>query len=225
MIAKTNAIVISTLKYGETSLIVKCYTEKFGVQSYIINGVRSKSRKNKISFFQPLTQLELVVYHKENSSLKRITEYKSLYTYQNIFIEHEKILVSFFLQEVLSKVLREEQANSSLFSFITTSFLIFDNLPSKSPNFHIQFLLKLLDFLGYSITKMSSFWEHIMILVPNQQLNIHLDNLLNSDYDTLIKISNPERRELLRYILKYYQLHYESFNHLTTLEILKEILD
>ena len=45
MTHKTKGIVLRTVKYGETSVIVTILTELFGLQSYLINGVRSSSRR------------------------------------------------------------------------------------------------------------------------------------------------------------------------------------
>jgi DNA repair protein RecO (recombination protein O) len=76
MLQKTSGIVLGFLRYGDSSIITRVYTEEYGLQSYIVNGVRSAKAKNKISLYQPLTLLDLVVYHKENKDLKRISEVK-----------------------------------------------------------------------------------------------------------------------------------------------------
>ena len=55
MLHKTRGIVFSYTEYRETSLIVKIYTELFGIQSYIVNGVRKKNAKLNVGWFQPLT--------------------------------------------------------------------------------------------------------------------------------------------------------------------------
>ena len=75
---KTKGIVLKTVKYGETSLIGTLYTELFGVQSYMINGVRTSSRKGpgKANMFQPAAILDLVVYHNEMRQLQRIREFQ-----------------------------------------------------------------------------------------------------------------------------------------------------
>ena len=84
MLHKTRGIVFRFTKYGETSIIVNIFTELFGLQSYIVNGVRSASAKNKIALYQPLTLLDLVVYHRENVNILRIKEVKCLHAYQTI---------------------------------------------------------------------------------------------------------------------------------------------
>ena len=89
MTEKTRGLVLSFIKYKETSIICKIFTESFGVQSYIINGIRNSKSKN-IGFFQPLNILDLVVYHKKSSDLHRIKETKFQYVYRTIHLDIKK---------------------------------------------------------------------------------------------------------------------------------------
>ena len=69
MVVTTKAIVLSAIKYGDSDLIVKCYTEK-GIKSYLLKRIlKAKRGKLKVSYFQPLTQLELVASHNEKGRL------------------------------------------------------------------------------------------------------------------------------------------------------------
>jgi len=81
MLHKTKGIVLNYIKYSDTSIIAKIYTEAFGLQSYIVNSVRSSKAKNKIALFQPLTLLEMVVYHKNHQGLQRISEMRTAEPY------------------------------------------------------------------------------------------------------------------------------------------------
>src|SRR5882672_9774756 len=87
MTHKTKGIVLRTVKYGETSVIVAVYTELFGIQSYLVNGVRISSKKSpgKSALFQPSAILDLVVYHNDLKNLQRIKEYKWGWLYRTIF--------------------------------------------------------------------------------------------------------------------------------------------
>ncbi len=71
MLHTTKGIVIHQFKFKEKSVIAKIYTEKFGMQSYIINGVRSKKSANKYAYLQPLSLVEINAYHKENRGLQQ----------------------------------------------------------------------------------------------------------------------------------------------------------
>src|SRR3954469_12504744 len=108
MLHKTRGVVFRFTKYGETSIIVNIFTELFGLQSYIVNGVRSKSAKNKIALFQPLTLLDLVVYHRENANILRIKEVKCLRAYQDLTSDIKKSSIAMFINEILNKAVKDQ---------------------------------------------------------------------------------------------------------------------
>ena len=76
MLYKTRGIALSYIRYKESSIIARIFTETFGMQSYIVNGIRSKNAKTKIALFQPLTILDLVVYNNKKKDINRISERK-----------------------------------------------------------------------------------------------------------------------------------------------------
>jgi DNA repair protein RecO (recombination protein O) len=84
MLHKTRGIVLHTTNYSETSVIAKVYTELFGLQSYLINGVRNKKAKVKANLLQPLSLLNLVAYHKERNGLQRVSEVSTGTTFTSI---------------------------------------------------------------------------------------------------------------------------------------------
>jgi DNA repair protein RecO (recombination protein O) len=118
---KTRGIVLRTVKYGETSLIVTIFTDLFGVQSYLINGVRTSTKKGsgKANLFQPAAILDLIVYHNELKNLQRIKEFRWGHLYQNIFSDIKKNAVSLFMIEMLKTAGRERRS----FSFCGRRFL------------------------------------------------------------------------------------------------------
>ena len=75
MIEVTKAIVINTIKYGDTSLIATCYTENCGLKTYMLKGVlKAKKAKIKTAYFQPLMQLNLTANHNNKGSLNSIRD-------------------------------------------------------------------------------------------------------------------------------------------------------
>ncbi len=62
---KTKGIVLRTVKYGETSMVVTIFTEFFGLLSYMVHGVRTSTKKGtgKANLFEPAAIPHLVVYH------------------------------------------------------------------------------------------------------------------------------------------------------------------
>ncbi|HZH64232.1 MAG TPA: DNA repair protein RecO, partial [Flavisolibacter sp.] len=120
MIAKTKGIVLRSIKYGETSLVVTMFTEVFGVQSYLVNGVRTTQKKgaSKASLFQPASLLDLVAYQNEFSNLQRLKEYRWEFLYQHVLSNVRKNAVALFMIELVTKCLKQPEPNAELFYFV-----------------------------------------------------------------------------------------------------------
>ena len=69
MLHKIRGIVIKTTDYSESSVVAQIFTEDFGVQSYLINGVKRPKGKIRLSMLQPLHLLDMVVYFKPNAGI------------------------------------------------------------------------------------------------------------------------------------------------------------
>lgn len=146
---KTKGMVFRTVKYGETSLIVTVYTELFGVQSYLVNGVRASTKKGpgRANLFQPAAILDLIVYHNDLKHLQRIREFKWGYLYRHIFFDVIKNAVALFMVELLQKCLKQPEPNADLFYFIEDAFIHLDE--AEGPvlaNFPLFFTLHLAGF-------------------------------------------------------------------------------
>ena len=101
MLHKTKGIVLRTVKYGETSVIVTILTELFGLQSYLVNGVRTGRGKggSKAGMFQPAAILDLVIYHQESKNLNRLKEYNWAFLYRNILSDVISNSIALFLED------------------------------------------------------------------------------------------------------------------------------
>lgn len=221
MLHKTRGIVFRFTKYGETSIIVSIFTELFGLQSYMINGVRSKSGKNKIALFQPLTLLDLVVYHRANANINRVKEVKCLYPYQSIPTDIKKSALAIFIIEVINKTVKEESHAQELCEFFIRSFITLDQMEEKSENFHIIFLLRMSRLLGFGAHNVSEVLGVRMTSLENEQA---LDKLLKSDYLDFVAIQNHQRREILELVLKFYADHMDNLGEIRSIQVLREIL-
>lgn len=237
MLITTKAIVFSALKYAEADLIVKCFTEKEGLKSYLLRGVlKSKKGKLKASFFQPLTQLEIVAAHKEKGTLEYIREarlgvpYNSLHT--NIF----KSTVVMFLSEVLRNAVKEEERNLPLYKFLEESLILFDS-GEKTANFHLWFLLELTKYLGFYPDDSQLDGKVFNLLDGNFQSRETSDScisdetvtvlkqLLGTNFDGLsrIKMNQITRSRFLLMLLNYYEIHLQGFHKPKSLGVLNEI--
>jgi DNA repair protein RecO (recombination protein O) len=237
MLVKTKAIVFSALKYGEADLIVKCFTEKNGLKTYLLRGVlKSKKGKIKASLFQPLTQLELEANHKDKGSLEYLREARLLQPYQSLHTDILKSTVVMFLAEVLRNAIKEEEPNTSLFHFLETGLLWFDT-HDRTANFHLLFLLKLSRYLGFYPDEPQGD-ESVFNLLDGTFQKVEtnpaciadenvalLKRLLGTDFDelTAIKLTQINRSGFLLMLLKYFEIHLQGFHKPKSLAVLNEI--
>jgi DNA repair protein RecO (recombination protein O) len=221
MLHKTRGIVFRFTKYGETSIIVNIFTELFGLQGYIVNSVRSKSNKSKIALYQPLTLLDLVVYHRAHANLNRIKEVKCLYPFQSISMDVKKSAIAMFINEVVNKTLREESHASEIFEFLYHSIATLDRMKENYESFHLVFMLKLSRYLGFGAHNIN---EVLGVRVTENEVENLLRDFIQADYEHVMEISNDQRRSLLDLILKFYTDHIDTFGEMRSVQILKEVM-
>src|SRR6478735_6229471 len=113
MLVKCKAIVVKTVDYSETSVVLKCFTDTYGIQSYMVNGVRSAKGSIKPSHLMPLSLLELELYYQQNKSLHRIKELKCVPPLKTIHFDMIKSAVGMFMAEVIHKTVRDENHNDT----------------------------------------------------------------------------------------------------------------
>ncbi|MCC5946462.1 MAG: DNA repair protein RecO [Bernardetiaceae bacterium] len=226
MINKTRGIVLTCTKYGESALISRIYTEGFGLRSYILNGVRKRGRaaSRKAALFQPLTQLDLVVFEQANRDIQRISDMQVSYAYQDIPFEPKKMAVALFLTEVLSKVLKEESENQDLYIFLTDSFQFFDLNESGYENFHLQFLIRLSEYLGFGIPSAREFFAQLNLLeVADITLLERMDLLIQSAYSEYVPLNGKSRSLILEWILDFYRLQVDNLGLIRSLDVMKTL--
>jgi DNA repair protein RecO (recombination protein O) len=245
MIHKTKGIVLRSIKYGETSLVLTVFTELFGLQSYIVNGVRTVSKKgsSKSVFFQPSAILDLVVYHNEFKNLQRIKEYKWAHLYQHIFSDVRKNSVALFIVELLTKCLKQPEANAELFYFVEDALVHLDKSnDTVAANFPLFFAVHLAVFFGFRINDEFSEEKHYLDLEEGLFTDTqpkhpnYLDDKAAEITSYILKVQQPTElgelklnQEFRRFLLSsyeaYYQLQIADFGTMKTLPVLREMMN
>ena len=236
---KTKAIVLSSLKYSDTSLIVRCFTLEDGLKSYLLKGVLSaKKGKIKAAYFQPLTQLNIEASHNTKGNLNSIKEVHVVNPYTNIYTNIFKQTIVLFLSEMLSGTIQEEEANEPLFSFLETSFIWLDT-NDKTSNFHLLFLLNLSKFLGFYPDTTNINYSYFNLIdgnfneSPLEKEVVFGDNLtqfkklLGTNFDGIesMNFNKKERQQVLQIIIRYFELHLDGFRRPKSLKVLETVFN
>ncbi len=242
MLYKTEGIVLHSVRYGETSVVVRIFTELFGTQSYLVNGVRtSRAKSAKANLLQPAHILEMVVYHREHKNLQRISEVKPAFLYSGLYANMVKNAIALYVTELLQKVLTEPEPHPELFSFTRKVLQWMDQ--HRSPELSLlplYFTLNVGALLGFKIYgRFSDFCPYLdlqegqfvekapdtFFLGPTEaQQTYRLMQVSELEELGRLRISGEDRDRLLAAYLAFLQLHLSGFRGLRSPAILKEIL-
>ena len=243
MTHKTKGIVLRTTRYGETSLVVTILTELFGVQTYMVNGVRtSKKSFAKANHFQPGAILDMVVYHNEQGTMQRIKEFRWDFLFQQVLSDVIKNNVALYMVELLQKCLKQPEQNTVLFYFCEEVLIRLDQADKAiTANFALYFSLQLPQFFGFKMNNDFDEGQNILDLeegnfVAKQPEHPHfIEGELARITSQLLKVMQPDelsefklhhdtRRKLLLHYNNYYALHIPDFGQMKTLAVLHEVL-
>ena len=243
MTHKTKGIVLRTIKYGETSVVVTIFTELFGVQTYMVNGVRtSKKSSAKANHFQPGAILDLIVYHNDLQTMQRIKEFKWDFLYQQILSDVIKNSIALYMVELLQKCLHQPEQNTALFYFCEDVLIQLDAAnKAVTANMALYFSLHLTHFFGFKMNDDYSVDQNVLDLregsfVTEQPAHPNfIDGELAMITSQLLKVMQPfelediklhhdVRRKLLLHYQDYYAFHIPDFGKMKTLMILHEVL-
>ena len=235
MQVKTKAIVISSIKYQEKSLIVKCFTQSDGLKSYFVrDAFSSKKSSQKIAYFQPLTILEIEAVHKNKGTLEYFKDIKVASPFHSIHSNVFKSTIVMFISEILHHAIHEEEKNEPLFMYLETALQWLDNHDEIS-NFHLIMLLETTKYLGFypdTVDINQKYFEmlegvftplHAITSLTEHETDL-FKKLIVLRFDNAYKNFNViERQLLLKILIDYYSLHLEGFKKPKSLEILKEV--
>jgi len=239
MLYKTRGIVLNHIKYSETSIIATIYTEKFGKQAFIINGVRGKKARIKANMFQALFLLNMEIYYKPNRDLQRIKEIQNAFVFTTLPYDLKKSALAIFVAEIIYKTIQEQEQNTELFEYLFNSIELLDVKEKGLSNFHIYFLIHLTKYLGffpdntYSETncyfdlKAGRFLQikpmHPSYLEEKESLALSQMLRFSEDQHENLKMDYKQRIKFLEKILEYYLIHNEGIKSIKSFDVLKEV--
>ncbi len=149
-ILKTEAVVLSKLNYGDTSLIISLFTKELGRISAILKGARSP--KSKIGMkVDPLNYIEVVFYIKGTRDLQIISSADLIEHYSGIKEDLEKLKYAHSVIELVKNLTPEHEQNIRLFNGVVRILSLLES-SSELPNLTFaRFFLFFLHEIGYEV--------------------------------------------------------------------------
>jgi len=240
MQVKTSGIVLHSIKYSDSTTIITVYTHQFGRVSYMVHGVNKKKSANPAAFLQPLSLVEMDVYHTPGKNIQRLKEMRMAHPFTGIPFDPVKNSLALFISEVLFRTLRQTEPDENLYLFLENSILQLDYSKTAMSNYHLVFLLKLTRYLGFEPNQdnevvnyfdlmngvfMKEKPPHTHFILP--ETTADFINVLNADYSSMqyVTFTRIRRANLLQSIVEYYQLHIPDFHGLHSLPVLQSLFD
>jgi DNA repair protein RecO (recombination protein O) len=225
---KSKGIVLSYIKYSETSIIVRIFTREFGLKSYIINGVRAKTTKSKMAFYQPLTLLDLVLYDKEGTSIHRISEAKLLMPFQLIPFEFIRSGIAMFMTEVMGKSVFEGYQNEEFFDFLEKAIRTLDEKETFLLHFPLVFLWESSKYLGFAPEDSDSFFAELKQYPQGPDVldeeKEYLNAVISDLFECRDKSPSKIRRNMLDHFLLFYANHLDLAYDWKSVKVLRQMM-
>ena len=236
----TRGFVFHVIRYGDSSAIVKIYTEQFGLKSYLVKGLYTRKSKIRSALFNHMSMLDMVADHRENRSLHFIKEASLCKQMPVIHDDMSRSSVLMFINELLFKCIKEEEPNPGIFHFIDKSVDLLNNPEIYLPAFHLLFMLRLTSFLGFAprfskVAEGRFFDMEEGLFMDSEPLHRYyisgaaasmLEKLQLTDFISLGEIQFPRevRNDLLSRLIEYYRLHIPDMGEMKTVKVLQEVL-
>lgn len=238
---KTEGIVLQSVRYGDTSLIVKVFTRKQGLKSYMLKGAFNRGSKNRAALFQNLNILSYVeVGNPKSHTLNYLKDAQLAMVYHSLPLVMNKSAIMMYVSELLSKTITEQEQNEALYDFIVSSLQWLDLVESDYASFPLFFTLELTRHLGFypksnhqsgfCFDMMEGAFAHDYPLHPyyfDAESAASLAGLLNVGIDEASRrpLRLSQRRELLDGLMVFMRLHAPVMKDFHSHEILKAVLE
>jgi DNA repair protein RecO (recombination protein O) len=243
MLHNTKGIVLRVTKYGDTSIIMNAYTELFGLQQYIVKGVRTTSKKgaSKAVFYQPAAILQMEVYNSPMKTLQMVKEVNWDYVFQNVYSDVVRNAVATYIVEVLQQTLQPEP-HPELFYLIEDTLKQLDKgVAALASNLPIYFLIHLSETLGFGLQGSYSDITPYLDVKEGQFVNekpLHPYFLEGQEAQTAstflqvqfyndlenIVLNGQQRKKIVELFQLSLSWHYKGFKEIKSLAILQAVL-
>lgn len=233
MLVKLKAVVLGQVKYGDNARILRCFTNLYGQQSYLVQGLHRKNAAVRPSMLQPLSLLELEAYHRGKGQLERIKEARWLYPYETIPLDPARTAQALFLAEVMQRIFKAEEAHEAFFDQLSVWLQQWDQSATPQPDFHLLLLARTAAELGFEPTPMQQeSWFDLAEGQYSSEKPLHnqaLDPLVALQWNALFhgeapQLNHKSRNHLLDALLDYFRLHLEQFGTIKSLDVVREVM-
>ena len=224
MIINTDAIVLKTFSYGETSLISRCFTKDKGKISFIIKG--AKSKKNLVSpYFQPLSFINIIYKENEKRELQIVSKVSFVQIWTQIPLSLRKMSLSQSILEISDFTLEKNDPYPSLFNILIKTLQIFESGDIDENILFWNYEFKILSEMGFMINIDDNFDSELISLKRNDKIINTMQQLISGNISdiNLDTISLDNKKKISKFLYQKLCFHFEGFERLKSFRVIKDI--
>lgn len=241
MSQKLQIIVLHTIKYRDSSLIVQGYSNLGGRQSFVIRTGKGSKNYAALAQLHPLGIIDAELVAGSWGDMATIKEYTPSYKLAEIRCNLHKSSIAIFISELIYRTVREVEQNDELFNFIKRSVLQLETLEGGVANFHAYFIVELCRQIGYTPEDNYSESDPIFDILTAGFTNIPtladmsfslrssfiLAAILNTkpEYLCTLKINRNERYIFIKDMIKFLNHHIGYPVEIRSLDVLHEVFE
>jgi len=243
-IRKTEAIVLRTRPFSETSKIVTMLTPDFGKIVMMARGARNVKSKFA-GHLELFSRISVIFYERETRDLQYLSDASMLDPYFTIRNDLSRTYVAITLMEICETVTHGNEDSDSLYHFLVSTLEALNESTRNTQNGLLYFLLHLGDILGFkmdfrdcghtSSDRMFNYDNGRMVCDQcppsssmglaqplSQEAGAAASQMLRTQGNGLfnLTISADARQEIYSVAMKHLQNHLDELRHLKTVQYL-----
>lgn len=153
MIVSTEAIVLHSRRFGDSSRIVTVYTRELGKLGLVAKGARTTS-SSLGSALEPLSHVRCQVYHGKNKELHTVSKAESLSTRRQIQSSYDHLRCGLLMCELVMRTQEQEQADVEIFDLLRKALDVADGVdPDSVYSVSVAMRLRLAEVMGFGIQR------------------------------------------------------------------------
>jgi DNA repair protein RecO (recombination protein O) len=150
MIVTSEAIILNSRKYGDTSKIITVFSSDYGKISFIAKGARMP--KNKFgSSLEPLSCSSATFYLKPNTELYLLSKSEISKKWTKIYKSEEHLTSGFMIIETISKSQLGKNPNIELYDLLNLTLEQLNQLKPNPNSLVICFFCKFAELMGFEL--------------------------------------------------------------------------
>jgi DNA repair protein RecO (recombination protein O) len=230
MITKSEAIVLRTVEYQESSIIATLFTRDHGKIAVIAKGAR-KPKSKFSAFLVPGQVLEVVFYMKQTRSVQTLSEVSYLEKLDHLRVDLQKMALATTTLELASQLIHDNEVNKPLFGFLLNLLKWLNEQSSVTRRMFPYIQIRMMQLLGVGLQDMTDGTDTVqkgymniesgaLSLKPMEGNAIRLTELqfafvkeaLHSMKSSIfdIDLSKSELNGLIEHLDRYFRYHVEG---------------